>query len=141
MTRDVDVFAIAASGPAVARGTLVATTDVGLLQVVIGDEFVECEALLPCRASDLNCGATVLVFKGDGNLPPVVLGAVGPLTTSHGNDAPETLVLEATDELTLRVGDGSITIRKDGKILIKGQDLVSHATRMNRIKGGAVAIN
>jgi hypothetical protein len=51
------------------------------------------------------------------------------------------LVLEATREMTLRVGDGSITIRKDGKILIKGTDLVSHAKRMNRVKGGAVSIN
>jgi len=41
----------------------------------------------------------------------------------------------------LRVGDGSITIREDGKVLIKGKDLVSHAQRMNRIKGGAVSIN
>ena len=29
----------------------------------------------------------------------------------------------------------------DGKILIKGKDLVSHAQRTNRIKGGSVAIN
>jgi len=54
---------------------------------------------------------------------------------------PDTLVLEARESLTLRVGDGSITIRKDGKILIKGKDLVSIAERMNRIKGGAVSIN
>lgn len=61
--------------------------------------------------------------------------------TSLREDVPETLVLEATESLTLRVGDGSITIRADGKILIKGKDLVSHAKNMNRIKGGAVAIN
>ena len=54
---------------------------------------------------------------------------------------PDTLILQANRELTLRVGDGSITIRADGKILIKGKDLVSHAQRMNRIKGGSVAIN
>ena len=54
---------------------------------------------------------------------------------------PEVLVLEAKSSITLRVGEGSITIREDGKILIKGKDLVSHAQRMNRIKGGAVSIN
>jgi len=43
--------------------------------------------------------------------------------------------------MTLRVGNGSITIRGDGKILIKGSDLVSHAQRTNRIRGGAVSIN
>ena len=48
---------------------------------------------------------------------------------------------EAKHQLTLRVGEGTISIREDGKILIKGTDLVSHAQRMNRIKGGAVSIN
>jgi hypothetical protein len=56
-------------------------------------------------------------------------------------EVPETLVLEAGRELVLRVGEGSITIRADGKILIKGKDLVSHAKRMNRIKGGSVSLN
>ena len=59
----------------------------------------------------------------------------------HATGVPDELVLEAKHSLTLRVGDGSITIREDGKILIKGKDLVSHATRLNRIKGGAVQIN
>lgn len=54
---------------------------------------------------------------------------------------PDTLVIEAKQSLVLRVGDGSITIREDGRILIKGKDLVSHAQRLNRIKGGAVSIN
>ena len=54
---------------------------------------------------------------------------------------PDELVIEAKHSLTLRVGAGSITIREDGKILIKGKDLVSHAQRLNRIKGGAVQIN
>jgi len=74
----------------------------------------------------------------------VVLGRIGPSkappeATKEG--PPAELVIEATKNLTLRVGDGSITIREDGKILIKGKDLVSHAKRLNRIKGGAVQIN
>jgi len=84
----------------------------------------------------------------------VVMGRVGPSqakpqpttpeqapSTAMSQAAPEVLLLEATRELTLRVGNGSITIRADGRILIKGTDLVSHAKRMNRIKGGAVSIN
>ena len=43
--------------------------------------------------------------------------------------------------VTLKCGDGSIAMRRDGKILIKGLDLVSHAARTNRVKGGSVAIN
>ena len=80
-----------------------------------------------------------------GRIGPAVIAPLAPklppaeVNTIDG--VPETLVLEARHSLTLRVGDGSITIREDGKILIKGKDLVSHAQRMNRIKGGSVAIN
>jgi hypothetical protein len=74
----------------------------------------------------------------------VVIGRVGPshlVPTVEDPAAPDELVLQATDRIVLRVGDGSIEIRSDGKVLIKGRDLVSHATRVNRIKGGAISIN
>lgn len=89
--------------------------------------------------------AVLVVDAGSGSA--VILGALhdGDNASSQvkppGDAVPESIVLEAAEELTLRVGDGSITIRKDGKILIKGQDLVSHAKRVNRIKGGSVSIN
>jgi hypothetical protein len=69
-----------------------------------------------------------------------LIGGLMPLG-AEASDPPEHLLIEAKKSLTLRVGDGSITIREDGKILIKGKDLVSHAKRMNRIRGGSVAIN
>jgi hypothetical protein len=51
------------------------------------------------------------------------------------------LVLEAKQQIELRCGDSSITLRQDGKILIKGAELVSRASRSNRIKGASVEIN
>lgn len=99
-------------------------------------------------------GDAVLIWIPDTHAAGVVLGRIGMSKSSTDGEArkverpeaetsesPRELVLQATEELTLRVGDGSITIRKDGKILIKGKDLVSHAQRVNRIKGGSVAIN
>jgi hypothetical protein len=72
----------------------------------------------------------------------VVLGRIGPsVDPAPLKEPPDELLLEAKKGLVLRVGEGSITIRADGKILIKGKDLVSHAKRMNRIKGGAVSLN
>jgi hypothetical protein len=88
----------------------------------------------------LQVGDAVLCFGGGER--GVILGRIGgaePDAAAAG--VPNELRLEAKEEITLRVGDGSITIRGDGRILIKGKDVVSHATRMNRIKGGAVAIN
>lgn len=72
----------------------------------------------------------------------MLLGRTGPgVDAARTKEVPDELVLEAKKRLVLRVGEGSITIRADGKILIKGKDLVSHAKRMNRIKGGAVSLN
>jgi hypothetical protein len=73
----------------------------------------------------------------------VVLGRIGPGSGSKPKTTGviDELVIEARKNLTLKCGDTLITLREDGKILIKGKDVVSHARRMNRIKGGAVSIN
>ena len=51
------------------------------------------------------------------------------------------VVLEAQDEIQLKCGKGSITIKRDGKIVVKGTHLLSRATGPHRIKGGNVTIN
>jgi hypothetical protein len=51
------------------------------------------------------------------------------------------LRIEAREELTLRCGKGSLSIRKDGKILLRGTNITSRAAQVNKIKGGAVRIN
>jgi hypothetical protein len=72
----------------------------------------------------------------------VIFGRIGSsMSGKSEHEAPEHLVLEATKGLTLQCGEGSITLRGDGKVLIKGKELVSRAEGTNRIKGGAVAIN
>jgi hypothetical protein len=116
-------------------GTIVVDSDASDAEVV-------CEVLHTGGPWELGLAPkdVVLCWQPDPDLPRgVILGRIG---ISHGApDCPDELVLEAGRSLTLRVGDGSITIRADGKILIKGTDLVSHAQRTNRIRGGAVAIN
>jgi hypothetical protein len=126
-------------------GTVI-TADGGTRVVVRSDvpdtDPAECEVLQSSAALPLQLfeGDTVLFWTGaEPNGRGVVLGRVG--ASPHAAAVPDTLVLEAKEQLTLRVGDGSITLRADGKIQIKGKDLVSHAQRLNRIKGGAVSIN
>jgi len=89
-----------------------------------------------------NESVLVWVEAAQGSERGIVLGRITESDTgARSVETPDELVIEARRSLTLRVGSGSITIREDGKILIKGKDLVSHATRLNRIKGGAVQIN
>lgn len=51
------------------------------------------------------------------------------------------IVIEAQREIVLRCGESSITLRKDGKIVVRGRQLLSRASQTNRIQGGSVFIN
>lgn len=51
------------------------------------------------------------------------------------------VVIDAEDEVVLRCGDASITLRRNGKIVVRGLYVETHAAGTNRIKGGSVKIN
>ncbi|MGD8837010.1 MAG: hypothetical protein PVJ19_18855, partial [Desulfobacteraceae bacterium] len=51
------------------------------------------------------------------------------------------ITFDARQEIVLRCGEGSVKLRKDGTIIIKGINLVSRARAANKIKGAAVKIN
>jgi hypothetical protein len=113
-----------------------------------GEESGEllCDVLQTSNGSGLRLavGDNVLVWlPGDEQERGIVLGRIGPSRApdSKQEGTPDEVVIEAKKNLTFKCGEGSITLRKDGKILIKGKDLVSQARRVNRIKGGAVTIN
>jgi hypothetical protein len=112
--------------------------------VVLVDDAdpLACDVLVTGGPAYLNLGTGDEVLVWRPAVPAergIVLGKVEPPGAEA--ETPSELVVEARENLTLRCGDGSITLRADGKILIKGKDLVSHAQRTNRIKGGSVAIN
>ena|ERR1051325_58603 len=98
----------------------------------------------------------LLVFDGADPERPIIVGLLAePLEgliafeiSGQQEDPPECavidgkrLTLEAQEEIILKCGEGSITLRKDGKIIIKGTHLLSRASGPNRIKGGSVQIN
>lgn len=126
-------------------GLIVGVAEDGGVVVVLADgRRMECARLYAADAGlTLAAGDEVLVLpRADGT--GVVVGRVGPSHATESKEAlgiPDELVIEAGTSLTLRVGGGYITLREDGRILIKGSDLVSHAARLNRIRGGSVEIN
>ena len=142
--RLLDLATTAAAGTRVGRVT--ALLDEAIL-VTLGpaDAIVACDLLEPpgVGARPLAEGETVLVVVPEGNGGRgVVLGRVlRPATGAAAEAPPEEILLEAKKGLTLKVGEGSITIREDGKVVVRGRDLVSHARRTNRIRGGTVSIN
>jgi hypothetical protein len=53
----------------------------------------------------------------------------------------EQVGLEGRREIVLKCGHASITLRRDGKILVRGIYVETHAKGVNRIKGGSVKVN
>lgn len=115
-------------------------------------------------------GAALLFERGNPELP-LVMGLVQPLpalpatpeATSPEPAAPEPaaiegslplgegpltlrmdeqrVVLEAHTELVLTCGQASITLQPDGRVIIRGSDIISHAKGMNRMRGAAIQLN
>lgn len=64
--------------------------------------------------------------------------------TSHRTEARvdgRRVVLEGTEEVVLKCGEASITLKKDGKVILKGAYIETRSTGLNRIKGASVKIN
>lgn len=93
----------------------------------------------------------VLLFDGDDPSKPVVVGLVKQphARQPEPSDGPaidvrvdgQDLAFRAREQISFQCGEASITLRKDGKIVIRGAFVESHATGTNRIKGAAVKIN
>ncbi|QRK04192.1 hypothetical protein JQX13_28415 [Archangium violaceum] len=51
------------------------------------------------------------------------------------------VTIEGKEEVVIRCGAASITLRRNGKVVIKGTFVETSASGKNRIKGGSVEIN
>ncbi len=77
----------------------------------------------------------VLVQPMPGGQRAIVLGRIGPYTP-----APR-VTIEAAETLTLKCGDSSVDLRADGKLMIRGEDVLVRAKGTQRIRAGTVSIN
>jgi hypothetical protein len=120
---------------------------------------VPLDAATIARAVAAKRGVLLLFENGDPALP-LVVGLVeestggallGELLTRPSAAPARTpaearldgkrVVLEGKDEVVLRCGEASVTLRRDGKVIVRGTYVETQAKGINRIKGGAVKIN
>lgn len=110
---------------------LVRTRDGGLLRC----DWLEGPATAGIR---LEPGDPVLVTPPRDGLPGVVLGRICP----YREPQPAAHVtVTASETLTLRCGASSVELRADGKVMVRGEDLLLRSKGTHRIKAGTVAIN
>lgn len=90
-------------------------------------------------------GAKVLLAFERG-LPalPIVLGIVHDRAKIQGRTLhleADRIILNARDEVSIQCGAGGLQATRNGNIHLKGKDIVSHATRTNKVRGATVRIN
>lgn len=144
---------LGADRPALVVGELIAIDNQGRTPLVLypGQSG---EAAMPARSivdlhGDHIGRQVVLVFTGPGDDRPIILGVLrdDPGTPRLGPDHYEVqadgerLIVAAREQLVLRCGLASITLTKEGKVLIQGTYLSSRSSGVHRIKGGSVQIN
>ena len=134
--------------PASQIGRIVAVQD-GRPYVSFADfERVPARVALGTHAAEgLLDGKPVLLLleNGDPTLP-VIVGLVsdtlpGPAAGTSVEIDGQRLSFEGREEIELRCGLASITLRADGQLVMKGTRLMSRASETNKIRGGTVLIN
>ncbi|MFZ1470723.1 MAG: DUF6484 domain-containing protein [Paracoccaceae bacterium] len=108
------------------------------------DTAIPARSLTRLDAGDLGAEVALMFEDGD-RARPLIVGKLvdparvdmGPVVVADG----QLLRLTAKDRIELRVGKASLVLEADGHITIRGTDLVSHASRSNRIRGGSVNLN
>lgn len=88
-----------------------------------------------------------VAFQNGDPAAPIILGlmhqalAAQPLTTAEVLVDGQHATIEAVESLELRCGQASITLTRDGQILLRGTYISNYSIGTQRIKGAAVRIN
>jgi hypothetical protein len=144
--------------PIARTGRIIAVTDEGSVTVTIGGSQRPLRARLAIPASidrirrAIELRQQVLLLMEDGATDRVVIigfieETASPTPTTVSPTVVEADVdgkrvrLVAQDEIVLECGNASITLRRNGRVVIKGTYVETHSDGTNRIKGGQVRIN
>ncbi len=113
-------------------------------------ELMVARTTLPLRREMIGRDVVVLFDSGD-QQAPIIIGVIESLARMESASSPdrgitvhvdgERHVIEAEREIVLRCGDASITLTRAGKVIIKGNYILSRSTGYNKIKGAAIDIN
>ena len=113
-------------------------------------EVLAARSTVALRRAMVGRQVVVLFENGDAH-SPIIMGVIEPSAQQDSSPSPasgvqvqvdgERHVIEAEREIVLRCGDASITLTRAGKVIIKGNYILSRSTGYNKIKGAAIDIN
>ncbi|MEI9405326.1 DUF6484 domain-containing protein [Mesorhizobium argentiipisi] len=108
------------------------------------------ETALPARSlaalsSDMIGQEVALLFEDGNPQKPLIVGRiVEPAKKSTGAQVfrdGERVTIHAEERLELRCGKATILMEADGRITIRGTYVASHASAINRMRGGSISLN
>ncbi len=134
------------AGAEIVRGRIINIGDDGKLTVKTdaGGMKIACDFLRTNAGPlpELYLGTPVLCIAGDTG--GYVLGVIQPFIVrdEDGKKAdPAELNLKAKDSIELTCGESTLSMSKNGKIVLRGSDITSRSSGPNKIKGASVNIN
>lgn len=97
----------------------------------------------------------VLVFENGDRTQPIIVGliespaSVPAVSNASSSESPiieadvdgKRVRVTAQDEIVLQCGAASVTLRRNGRVVIRGTYVETYSDGTNRIKGGQVQIN
>ncbi len=107
-----------------------------LVPAVTGAAPVFAQSLVPVTPAMVGRQAAVTMMDDH----PLILGLIQPALPEVVADG-ERRVIEAGREMVLRCGKASITMTADGRVTIRGTQVLSRAEGPNRVQGASVQLN
>jgi hypothetical protein len=133
------------AAPALTVASFAGLDSAGRFQIMLPDAEQPAAALSTVALAADDAGAAVVVaFDTRDGSTPIIIGRLehcGPAAAAAKQPASERLVFKAEREIELRCGDASIVLTRAGKVLIKGNFVLTRSRGANKIKGAYVAIN
>jgi hypothetical protein len=89
----------------------------------------------------LRVGDRLLALPPAEGQPGIVLGRIGRYRPPVQGAVAREVVIAASESLSLQCGEARVDLRADGKMMIRGEDVLIRARGTQRIKAGTVNIN
>lgn len=119
----------------------------GQFLITLNEKLGPIQALSTIGLSESEAGAKIVVAYEKNNVrSPIIIGrlqekAQSEISPINFKIDGERVVLRAEREIELRCGDASLVLTKAGKVLIKGEYVLTRSRGANKIKGAYVDIN
>ena|ERR1700687_6021005 len=124
------------SGPLVARVSA-ALDDSSLMQAARQQR----ETLLLFEEGEPRKPVVVALLRSRTPLVDALLTSTPPQPQKVARIDGKRVAIEGSEEVVLMCGEATLTLRRDGRIILKGVNIVSRASQVQRIRGGTVQIN